>query len=145
MENKQKMKKELKLKKENSKLPERTVKRLKIKQAIKNIPSENKSKAILLLQYITDYDILKWNDKGEIKYKNKILPESNIISLINHVLDKNDKNKPLGSNVFYKVLKKIDIPLYLIENEDALKFLQTPDIKYNPNSWRPPGELVKKK
>lgn len=125
-------------------LPERTLKRYRIKQVLKHISPENKNSAILLLQHITDYDLLKWNDKGVIKYKNIIIPNSNIVSLVKHALSKDNRN-PVGVKEFYTMLNDIDIPEYLVKNKDILNKYSV-DKKYsNVNAWRPPGDLAKVK
>lgn len=127
------------------KLPERTLNRYRIKKILKHISPENKNTAYLLLQHISDYNILKWRDNGEIKYKGKIIPKSNIISLLKHVMNKTDISEQPGVHIFYKALRKINIPEYLITNVKALSVLKESDPKYDKNAWRPPGELVEKK
>ena len=54
--------------------------------------------------------ILKWNKKGELLYKGKIIKNSNIKKLIKHSL-KNDQSKPLGFKVFYKAVSSLHIPI----------------------------------
>lgn len=125
-------------------LPERTLKRYRIKQVLKKISPENKNSAILLLQHITDFNFLKWNEKGVIKYKNVIVPNSDIVTLIRHALSDN-KNTVIGEKEFYTMLNEIDIPDYLIKNKDALQKYNQDDKKIDVNVWRPPGDLVKKK
>lgn len=142
---KQNVKKMKRNKNKKLELPEKTMKRYKIRKVLKKISPENKDKAQLLLQNIYDFNILKWKESGEIKYKGKIIPRSNIVSLVKNVLNKNDDSEPPGIKIFYKVLKKINIPKYLINNEKALGILSTYDSKYDVNTWRPPGELVVKK
>ena len=128
------------------KLPEKTLKKYRIRQVVKKIPEENKDKAMLLLQHITDYNILKWNKDNIIKYKNKIIPKSDIVQLIKHALSNNDVSKPVGIEKFYNMLNQIDIPEYLIRNKNALnKYNDSVSKRSNANLWRPPGELVSKK
>lgn len=127
-------------------LPEKTLKKYRIKQVLRNIPENNRDKAMLLLQHITDYNMLKWNKDFLVKYNNKIIPKSNIVQLVKHALSKNDTSKPEGIEKFYTMLNIIDIPDYLILNQKALnKYNESGTKKYNANLWRPPGELVSKK
>ena len=80
------------------------------------LPKKYKPKAYSLLRYITGNYNMKWTSDGTFKYKNKIIPKSNILHLVLHALLKNVKEKPPGMNEFYKGLTEVNVPEYLIAN-----------------------------
>ena len=103
---------------------------------------KKKNKSLSLLYYLKKNKDIKWNKKGEIFYKGKIFPESNIKHLVNHAVH-NNKSRPHGIKTFYKILAKSNIPKKLISNKEGRhlmeKILHERDI-----DWRPPGRLNKK-
>ena len=50
---------------------------------------------------------------GKVVYKQKVIPNSNIITLITHAIQ-NNKSKPVGMKSFNKILAKANIPSKLI-------------------------------
>ena len=60
---------------------------------------------------------MSWDDKGIFKYRNKIIPNSNIFHLVTHALLKDIKDKPAGMKFFYEGLSDVNIPEYLIANK----------------------------
>ena len=93
---------------------------LKKKNAISimnHLPKKYRSKAFSLFRYILKNYNISWNNKGTFKYKNKIVPNSNILHLVTHALLKNIKDKPPGMKLFYEALSDVNIPEYLIANK----------------------------
>ena len=60
---------------------------------------------------------MSWDDQNQFKYKNEVIPNSNIVHLVLHALLKGIKDRPPGMNLFYKGLSDANVPEYLIANE----------------------------
>ena len=63
---------------------------------INHLPKKYRSKAFSLFRYILRNYNISWDNKGTFKYKNKIVPNSNILHLVTHALLKNIEDKPPG-------------------------------------------------
>ena len=53
----------------------------------------------MLLYYLENGENLKWNKDGELVYKGKVIPNSNIMELVTHAIQ-HDKSKPIGMKIF---------------------------------------------
>ena len=84
---------------------------------INHLPKKYRSKAFSLFRYILKNYNISWDNKGTFKYKNKIVPNSNILHLVTHALLKNIKDKPPGMKLFYEAFSDVNIPEYLIANK----------------------------
>ena len=84
---------------------------------INHLPKKYRSKAFSLFRYILKNYNISWDNKGTFKYKNKIVPNSNILHLVTHALLKNIEDKPPGMKLFYEALSDVNIPEYLITNK----------------------------
>ena len=84
---------------------------------INHLPKKYCSKAFSLFRYILRNYNISWDNKGTFKYKNKIVPNSNILHLVTHALLKNIEDKPPGMKLFYEALSDVNIPEYLIANK----------------------------
>ena len=84
---------------------------------INHLPKKYRSKAFSLFRYILKNYNISWDNKGTFKYKNKIVPNSNILHLVTHALLKNIEDKPPGMKLFYEALSDVNIPEYLIANK----------------------------
>ena len=82
---------------------------------------------------------LKFNKKGEICYKGKLLKRSNVYDLINHAIHTN-RSPPVHMKNFYKILAKIVIPNKLIKNKEGRNIMNKA-IHDIDTRWRPPGRL----
>ena len=72
---------------------------------------------LLLFRYILKNYNISWDNKGTFKYKNKIVPNSNILHLVTHTLLRNIEDKPPGMKLFYEALSDVNVPEYLIANK----------------------------
>ena len=79
---------------------------------------------------------------GELMYKGKVIPKSNVIELITHAIQ-NDKSKPNGMKSFYKILAKANIPTKLIMNKEG-RHIMKKTLDQKNHIWRPPGRLNKR-
>ena len=103
---------------------------------------KKRSKGSLLLHYLENSENIQWKKNGEVVYKQKVIPNSNIITLITHAIQ-NNKSKPVGMKSFYKILAKANIRSKLILNRDGQYIMKKP-LDERSNTWRPPGRLNKR-
>jgi len=106
-----------------------------IKQHLLNIaPRRYKEEAENIINFLKNHtDILGWNSNGEIIYKGTLLPETNIVKLIDDVLRKRKKS-PIGSKTFYNALNEINLPHnYVINKKVFSKNIMHTNM--NDNSW----------
>ena len=69
---------------------------------INYLPKKYRSKVFSLFRYILKKYNMSWDNKGTFKYRNKIIPKSNILHLVTHALLKDIKDKPPGMKLFMK-------------------------------------------
>ena len=96
---------------------------------------KKKNKRLSLLYYLKKNRNIKWNKKGEIVYKGKLFPESNIKHLVNHAIH-NNNSRPHGIKTFYKILAKSNIPKKLISNKEG-RHLMEKVLHERDTDWRP--------
>ena len=108
---------------------------------INHLPKKYRAKAFSLFRYILRNYNMSWDNKGTFKYRNKIIPKSNIFHLVTHALLKNIKDKPPGMKLFDEALSDVNVPEYLIANKMGKLIIAGRGDKL---TWRPPGELDKK-
>ena len=77
--------------------------------------------------------------RGEIIYKGKKIPKSDILTLINHAIH-NSKSEPVGMKNFYKVLGNSNVPHLLISNKKGKEIIKKMKEK-EELMWRPPGHM----
>ena len=108
---------------------------------INHLPKKYRAKAFSLFRYILRNNNISWDNKGTFKYRNKVIPKSNIFHLVTHALLKNIKDKPPGMKVFYEALSDVNIPEYLIANKMGKLIIAG---RGDELTWRPPGKLDRK-
>ena len=96
-------------------------------------------KGLELFKLLRKNDNIKFNKKGEICYKGKLLKTSNVYDLINHAIHSNE-NPPIHMRSFYKILAKSMIPNKFIRNKEGRNIMNK-QIKEIDEGWRPPGRL----
>ena len=108
---------------------------------INYLPKKYRSKAFSLFRYIlTNYNI-SWDNKGTFKYKNKIVPNSNILHLVTHTLLKNIEDKPPRMKLFYEALSDVNVPEYLIAKKMGKLIIAG---RGDELTGKPSGKLYKK-
>lgn len=97
---------------------------------LKMIPVGVQKQAEQLLQYLKTYpNILRWNERGEIIYKDQLIPKSNLTDLICLILTQRKSYKHLfGRDEFLKALNSINAPKLFLKN----KYLTMKDDVYSP-------------
>ena len=114
-------------------------KKMMIPQKFPQLSLIKKNKGLELLKLLRKNDNIKFNKKGEICYKGKLLKRSNVYDLMNHAIHTN-RNHPVHMKNFYKILAKIVIPNKLIKNKEGRNIMNKA-IHHIDTRWRPPGRL----
>ena len=109
---------------------------------INYLPKKYRSKAFSLFRYILKNYNMSWDNKGTFKYKNKIIPKSNILHLVTHALLKDVKDKPPGMKQFYEGLSDVNVPEYLVANKIGKLIIEG---RGDELTLKTPTHLVKKK
>ena len=61
---------------------------------------------------------MSWNDNGQLVLEGSIVPNSNIVHLVNDVMRKKKGLNPEHSSTFAKTLAKINVPEDYVRNPD---------------------------
>ena len=77
------------------------------KQIINSVPKTEQNRAKILIQKLNYHsEIISWNDNGQLVSEGSIIPNSNIVDLVNDVMRKRKGFNPEHSNTFAKALAK---------------------------------------
>ena len=80
------------------------------KQIIDSVPKTMQNRAKLLIQKLKDHsDIISWNYNGQLVLEGSIVPNANIVNLVNDVMRKRKGFNPEHSNTFANALAKINV------------------------------------
>ena len=91
------------------------------KQIIDSVPKMMQNHAKLLIQKLKDHsDIISWNDNGQLVLEGSIIPNSNIVNLVNDIMHKRKSFNPEHSNTFAKALTKINVPEDYLRNPNQM-------------------------
>ena len=91
------------------------------KQIIDSVLKTMQNRAKLLIQKLKDHsDVISWNDYGQLVLEGSIVPNSNIVDLVNDVMRKRKGFNPEHSNTFAKALAKINVPEDYLRNPDRI-------------------------
>ena len=91
------------------------------KQIIDSVPKTMQNRAKLLIQKLKDHsDVISWNDNGQSVLEGSIIPNSNIVDLVNDVMRERKGFNPEHSNTFAKALAKINVPEDYLRNPDRI-------------------------
>ena len=79
------------------------------------------NRAKLLIQKLKDHsDIISSNDDGKLVSEGSIVPNSNIVDLLNDVMRKRKGFNPELSSTFAKALAKTNVPEDFVRNPDRI-------------------------
>ena len=93
-------------------------------EIIKTVPKPYKNKTKLLLERIGNNPNIRWNDSGELVFKNKVVKGSNVVDLINDVARKRKTFVPQGWQTFATALKSANVPRELVGHPDRWLYMQ---------------------
>ena len=91
------------------------------KQIIDSVPKMMQNRAQLLIQKLKDHsDAISWNDNGQLALDGSTIPNSNIVDLVNDVMQKRKGFNPEHSSTFAKALAKINVPEDYVRNPGGI-------------------------
>ncbi len=90
---------------------------------ISALPIASQKRAQHLLTFITAQKLFTWNEKGQLVVEGEIHPGTHIIDLIRDSQSTFKKEQPPGSDIFYHLLGKGNIPLAFIRNTPRHQYL----------------------
>ena len=89
-----------------------------------SVPKSMQRKAKLLIDKIKSRSDMRWNEKGELVYKRKVVPGSNIVDLVNDTMRKRKHFEPTGWEVFATGLKEANVPQELVGNSRQWDYMK---------------------
>lgn len=95
-------------------------------EVLGSVPKTMKKKAELLLQRMKTSPSMQWTEKGELVYKDKVVPNTNVADLVNDALRRRKRFEPHGWQTFARALKETNVPQDLIGHEERWKWMQNP-------------------
>ena len=111
-------------------------------EIIESAPKTLKNKAEKLLQRIQNHPDLKWNDRGEIIWKDRLVQNSNLYDLVHDVLRKRKRPKPTGWEIFAEALGNANVPRELMGNPDRWITQKATTPQATPQSRRTPRNVA---
>ena len=90
---------------------------------IDSVPSSMKQRAKSLIKMIKSGTDMTWNDKGELVYKDQVVPGTNIVDLVNDALRKRKHFEPRGWETFTSGLRELNVPQDIVRNKDRWKVM----------------------
>ena len=95
------------------------------KQIIDSVPKTMRNRAKLLIQKLKDHsDVISLNDNGQLVLEGSIIPNSNVVDLVNDVMRKRKGFNPEHSITFAKALAKINVPEDNVKNPNRIDFIR---------------------
>lgn len=93
-------------------------------QVIDSVPKPMQKNAKMLLDRVKQDPRLGWTPRGELIVEEQVIPQSNIIDLINDLLRKRKNFNPQGWRELSRKLYEGNVPTNLIRNADRLSFMR---------------------
>ena len=91
------------------------------KQIMDSVSKTMQNRAKLLIQKLKDHShVIGWNDNGQLVLEGSVVPNSNIVDLVNDVMLKRKGFDSEHSNTFTKALIKINVPEDYLRNPDTI-------------------------
>ena len=98
-------------------------------ELIKSVPKTMKKKAELLVNRIRNSPNMRWTDKGELVYKDQVMPNTNVADLVNDTLRRRKNFEPQGWQTFARALKETNVPQDLIGHQARWDWMQNPPLE----------------
>ena len=90
---------------------------------LQSIQSNQQYKAKRLLQQLKKNSDIKFDDDGQMIYRQSLVPNSNVSDLLTDVLKKKTTDPPIGWQQFSDSLKTSNVGRELVVNEDRWKYM----------------------
>lgn len=91
-------------------------------EVIDSVPSTQQYKAKRLMNYFKKVPDIEWSEKGELIYRQHIIPNSHIIDLVSDILKKKTVGKnPEGWQEIVNILREANVPREFVPNAQVWK------------------------
>ena len=91
------------------------------KHIINSVSKTMQNHAKLPIQKLKDHsDVISWTDNGQLVLEASIVPNSNMVDLVNDVTRKRKGFNPEHSSTFAIALAKINVPKDYVRNPDRI-------------------------
>ena len=111
-----------------------------------SVPATMKSRARQLIKKLkSNKDLVGWNEQGQMVFKGRTVPSTNIVDLVNDSLRQMKNLNPDGWELFSKVLGHLNVPEGIVRNENRLGIVREYKTKGIPETYPPPLECSKKR
>ena len=108
------------------------------KRTVDSLPSSLQRKGSLLMNYLKEAANIGWNERGELKIKDQLIPGTNISDLVHETLrTRKLDTAPKGWKLYADVLKESNIPKDLIGNKARWESTDTGEILLESPSTTP--------
>ena len=95
-------------------------------EVLSSVPKTMKKKAELLVNRMKTSPTMRWTEKGELVYKDQVIPNTNVADLVNDALRRRKRFEPQGWQTFARALKETNVPQALIGHDERWKWMQNP-------------------
>jgi hypothetical protein len=100
-----------------------------------SVPATMKSRARQLIKKLkSNKDLVGWNEQGQMVFKGRSVPSTNIVDLVNDSLRQRKNFNPDGWELFSKVLEHLNVPEGIVRNENRLGIVRECKTKGIPDN-----------
>ena len=93
-------------------------------ELLQSVPLEVRYKAKRILRLLRNNSEVGWNGQGQLIYRQQVIPDSNIIDLVNDILKyRGSASAPEGWEEFASALRSSGITKELVPNEKRWKYI----------------------
>lgn len=98
---------------------------MNVADIIKMVPKTFRNKANILLNYLrNEQGAIEWDNKGTVTIRNKLIPNSNIVDLVNETLKTKKSTDSVGLLDFATLLQELNVPLEIVGNKTLKQYIQ---------------------
>ena len=104
-----------------------------------SVPATMKSRARQLIKKLKgSEDVIGWNKQGQMMFKGRPIPGTNIVDLVNDSLRQRKNFNPEGWELFSKALGHLNVPEGVVRNENRLALVREYKTKGIPDDLPQP-------
>ncbi len=104
-----------------------------------SVPATMKSRARQLIKKLKgSKDVIGWNNQGQMMFKGRPIPGTNIVDLVNDSLRQRKNFNPEGWELFSKALGHLNMPEGVVRNENRLALVREYKTKGIPDDLPQP-------
>ena len=102
-----------------------------------SVPATMKSRARQLIKKLkSNKDLIGWNEQGQMVFKGRSVPSTNIVDLVNDSLRQRKNFNPDGWELFSKVLRHMNVPEGIVRNGIPENLPTTPRVQQEKRKKR---------